>query len=220
MGLMHRWSGGAGSGHRSFIATQGMAPRWLLFVALGLGAVLIAACGSAPARRLGWVEADANARAQATTPFQSAILRDGKVTFAEYKQSTRAVVHCLRTAPVPIAIHGPRAAPGGELEFTWVVKAPRRDYKRADAVARRRFEHCHRKFEDDVKLVYSNQRVIPERDRPAMLASLASCLRAAGLKLPPQPPMKTLIATIDGDKRELGKACIAKYFDFFRLPAH
>jgi hypothetical protein len=197
-----------------------MALRCLLAIALALAASLVSACGSAPAHRLGWVEADAVARAQATTPFQSAMLRDGKVTFAEYRKSTGAVVHCLRTASVPIAIHGPRAAPGGELEFTWVVKAPRGDYRRADAVARRRFEHCHRKFEDDVKLVYSNQRVIPERDRPAVLASLASCLRAAGLKLPRQPPMKTLIASINADKRELGKACVAKYFDFFRLPAH
>jgi hypothetical protein len=148
------------------------------------------------------------------------MLRDGKVTFAEYKRSTGAVVRCLRTASVPIAIHGPRAAPGGELEFTWIVKASRGHYRRADAVAHRRFEHCHRKFEEDVKLVYSNQRVIPERDRPAVLASLASCLRAAGLKLPTQPPMKTLIASIDGDKRGRGRACIARYFDFFRLPAH
>jgi hypothetical protein len=147
------------------------------------------------------------------------MLSDGKITFAEYRRSTRAVVRCLRASPVQVRVSRLRPAPGGELDYTWSVRTRPGHLNPAYSAAERRFERCSKRFEQDVKLVYSNQRVIPAAERPAVLDKLVACLRGAGLEVPDRPPMPDLIAILDRDRKGLGTPCADKYADFFRVPA-
>ena len=170
-----------------------------------LAVLSVAGCGSTPRAHLGAI------------PFQAAILADGKVTFAEYRMSTLAMVHCLRTARVRIVVTTPVAAPGGELEFRWWVAPGGGNAQRRDALARVIFEQCHRRFEDRVKLVYNNQRVIPLARRPAVRDRLVACLRRSGLRVPDRPAMPELIAVLDADRQGVGLPCADRYADFFRV---
>lgn len=158
-------------------------------------------------------------QAVTTTDFQARILRDGRVSFPEYRRATLAALQCLKAGSVPVSVRGPDPAPGRELAYFWAVRGPRKGYRRAAAVAGRRFERCHRRFEDAVKVVYGNQRVIAPPERSAVLARLVECLRSSGLRVPDGPPMRRLIATIDSDRSGGGGRCADRYADLFRIPA-
>jgi hypothetical protein len=147
------------------------------------------------------------------------MLRDGKITFAEYRRATDAVIACLKAGPVDVAVTKPRPVPGGELDYTWSVRGTPGGAKPPFKRANRLFQRCHRRYEEDVKLVYSNQRVIPPARRPAVLAKLVGCLRSKGLEVPSQPAMPKLIAVLNADRREVSRPCTDRYADFFRIPA-
>ena len=215
-------SGGASRRRRSrFLAMRGKTHVtlnrifWLSLIAAS--ASLLAACGSnsTPGQSGG----EASSRARSTTPFQARMLSDGKISFTEYRRATSAVIRCLKSGPVEVAVSAPERAPGGELDYTWSVRSKPGRLKPQYARANRRFERCHSRYEDDVKLVYSNQRVIPAAKRPAVLHELVACLRGAGLEVPDQPPMPELIAILDRDRKGLGTPCADRYADFFRVPA-
>lgn len=182
-----------------------------------LAATLVAAgCGSVSSSSDG---RGGSSGARATTPFQARMLDDGEITFAEYRRATDAVVRCLRRGPTPIKVTPPKPAPGGELEFTWSVRTRPGRLKPAYAKALRHAKLCSARFEDDVKLVYSNQRVIPPSRRPAVLADLVRCLRGTGLAVPDRPAMPKLIAVLDADRKGASTPCTNRYADFFRVPA-
>lgn len=200
------------SARRRFRLCVGMAALATV-VSLGPG------CGVANHKQSSRDGRQKHAQAVTTTAFQARILRDGRVTFPEYRRSTMAVLRCLKSGRVSVSVRGPRPAPGHELEYFWAVRGPRKGYRQAAAVAGRRFERCHQRFEDAVKVVYGNQRVIPPSKRNAVLAQLVGCLRSSGLRVPDGPPMRKLIATIDGDRSGGAVRCADRYADLFRIPA-
>jgi hypothetical protein len=163
------------------------------------------------------VAADARLRAARTTPFQAGIIRDGSVTFAEYRASILATVRCLRTQDGEIVVNGPYRVPGGDLEFRWHLSAPSEREPGARGLAERTYGRCNAAFAAQVGIVYSNLRVIPPARRRVVLGRLVRCLRTAGIASPNRPSMPSLLAVLDrvGDR---ATPCTDRYTDFFRLP--
>jgi hypothetical protein len=199
---------------------------WLAVAALGVGA-----CGSArlasdaPAHSQSpyrmQVAQSARKLALTTSSFQAAMLRDGDVTVHEYAESTDAMIRCLRRSTVPLLVGSARPAPGGELEFEWSLDTPDAStVGRLQKSAWRTFDRCHRAYEDDVKLIYSNQRVIPEPERPAVLRKLVACMRHVGLtEVPDQPSMRQLATILKSERGKVGVGCADRYADLFRFLA-
>ena len=187
------------------------------FVAVALAAVVALAAAhartNAEAGNERSVAEDARFLAAHTTPFQTAILQDGRVTAAEYAQATRRTASCLRRQAPNVKVGPVTAGAGGELHFDWWLESG------DDARARRVFERCHARFRDDVATIHSNQRVVPPAERPAVLRRLVSCLRAAGLSVPGRPTMEMLVAILNADGHELGRQCTEQTFHFLRLRA-
>ena len=165
------------------------------------------------------VAADARALANQTTSFQRRILADGEVTYGEYAAATRASVDCLRDSDLPFRVSGPTPQPGRQLEFSWRLAEHAENDERIRADAMRTYQRCMVAWEADVNTIYANQRVIPEPERPPVLARVVSCLRRAGVTgIPAKPSMIQLVAAIDRDHHQRGDACVKRHFDFFRMP--
>src|SRR5690348_9839110 len=80
-------------------------PRLRTFAApIAATALALAGCGSSTAPRA--AGPTTRPARPAVSAFQTAILRDGHVTYAEYRRSVMATVDCLRRAPGHIRIFG------------------------------------------------------------------------------------------------------------------
>jgi hypothetical protein len=184
-----------------------------------LGAALLVGCGSEHSKQLAAVAAGPGAGANTSTPFQAAMLEDGKVSYEEYKRAIRAVLGCLRAGAVRVVVKERPVPAARELQYSWWVQGYSHDYRRANALARRRFNRCRREFGDEVTRRYNNQRVIPRQERPAVLVKIVSCARAAGIKISNRPSSHELFEILAGDRKDRGVHCLDRYADYFRTPA-
>ncbi len=195
-----------------------------------LAAVLLASCGGssddtaagtpkpdADAALRATVRADALSRAAHTTPFQARLLRDGRVTFAEYARTTHALAGCLRAFGGSIQVGPIRRGPGGELGFRWSLRHQGPGRITAERRARRAFQRCYLAYQDDAATVYANGRVVAPSRRGLVLSMLADCLRRSGVPVTGSASMPNVMRALEAAGPR-GLRCADRHADIFRRP--
>ncbi len=157
---------------------------------------------------------------QATAPrlpedlpeYQSGILADGEVTFAEYEQAVLATVECLRDRGVEVV--GPYRESdagryGGSLFvigprdlsrfYLWDLRSPTLEgIEEAEAAN----EECRREYFDWVEIVYADSNEPTQAEWADWYRRLQTCLEANGVEVPADDP--TTLNLLATEHRTLG----------------
>lgn len=152
-------------------------------VALAGLALLLSACGAgaAPAPS-GPAPFDFDAllaEAQAT-PYQYEMLRDGEVSYDEYRRSFAPVIECLRAEGFDV---GPLERQGFRDRFLGFTYGAATDDGLAAADAL--YNRCYDRYQQHVDYAYYRANRPTEADYDEIVADLARCLRAAGFDVAP-----------------------------------
>jgi hypothetical protein len=194
-----------------------------------LAALLLAACGGpsddtaagppkpdADAALRATVRADALSRAAHTTPFQARLLRDGRVTFAEYARTTHALAGCLRAFGGPVKVGPIRRGPAGELGFRWSLRHLGPGRVTAERRARQAFQRCYLTYQNDAASVYANGRVVAPSKRGRVLSMLTDCLRRSGVRVAESASIPSIVRALEAaGPRAL--RCADRHADIFRV---
>ncbi len=149
------------------------------------------------------------------------MLADGQVTFAEYEQAIASEVSCLRAEAPSVVVRGPYPDPASDklLAYDATLEGAARDLE-----VERRFERaqasCHRRYADDIGVIWAAQDAPSEEQRRTMLRGLAECLAGEGLRISAEPDMDELAAALpsDGSASDGVEACLERYRRVFVAP--
>lgn len=174
-------------------------------------AVLVSGCAPTAPKA---AALDVRALAAQTSAFQAAILKDGKVSAAEYESAALAHRACVEDAG---GVVGELTAVGdNELGFTFTIEAATEEAARA---MEREAEGCLGEYFDIVGRVWAYQQLISPEQRDALRPEVATCLRSVGIDLPDSFTSTQLTDHLSAHEGAVGdiKPCMEKYPEFFAV---
>lgn len=180
-----------------------------LFVAAIVVAILVVSgCGS----RSSSADSPTGAVPEGLSDYQSAILADGVVDYAEYEQSNYALVECLNSAGFDTI--GPLRSP--QEGFLIVNIVPSDDTPEALDQADTAYEACDQQYSGFVFWTYQQQLIPTGSEVAEQARELTECLVDAGLEgLSDEPTVRELSDRLyvgDGDEITLDQArCFHRY---------
>lgn len=179
-------------------------------------AILLAGCGNAQPTA---AEIDVAALAADSSAYQSEILADGVVTYAEHERSTLAMVQCLRDAGLDVEGPAPRSDGTGILAYSYAVLGTADD-EPDDLQARgdEAYAACAAEYENAVARVYEHQNRLTVEERSQLRAPLLECLVDAGLSLTTESDDAELADAVASDTRGLASPCLQRYGAYFHVP--